>query len=86
MLPTSPPVRPVLSTGQTSDSLSPYMWLIWSSCSLLKYFFLMSRCLLNSRGWKLRILARIELQGLVCNIFGNSVFATFSIIYMIYGL
>jgi hypothetical protein len=71
VLPASPPVRPVLSTGQTGDGLCPCMWLIWPSCSFLKHFFLMSRCLLNSRRWKSRIFARIELQGLVSHILGK---------------
>jgi hypothetical protein len=61
MLPASPPVRPVLNTGQTDDDLSPCLWLIWLSCALLKNSFLMSRCLLNPRRWKSRIFARIEL-------------------------
>jgi hypothetical protein len=68
-LPATPPVRPVLSTGQTGDGLSPCLRQIWTSCSLLKYFFLMTQCMLNSRRWKPRILARIELQRLVCHIF-----------------
>jgi hypothetical protein len=67
MFPDSPPVRPVLSTCQTGDGLSPCLLLIQLSCALLKDFFLMPRCLLNSRRWKLRIFARIELQRLMCH-------------------
>jgi hypothetical protein len=42
MLPASPPVSPVLSTGQSDDSLSPCLWLIWLSRALLFDFCLMS--------------------------------------------
>jgi hypothetical protein len=80
--PSLPTVRPMLSTGQTGDSLCPY--LLWQLCrTLLKYFFFATSVLFSSRRWKPWILARIELQRLVCHIFQNSIFATFSIIYMI---
>jgi hypothetical protein len=71
LLPATTPVRPVLSTGQTGDDLRACLWLILLSSSLFKYFFLMARCLLYSRRRKPWVLARIELQWLVCHIFGK---------------